>query len=60
MSVFQFCLHGLSPGNCTIAIQPTEENYQYFNKKCILFIKSKLYFKNKKLKMYSLCKNNSI
>ena len=21
MSVFQFCLHGLSPGDCTMAIQ---------------------------------------
>ena len=24
MSVFQFCLHGLSPGDCTMAIQPLD------------------------------------
>ena len=33
MSVFQFCLHGLSPGDCTMAIQPLEDNHQYFTKK---------------------------
>ena len=44
MSVFQFCLHGLSPGDCTMAIQPLEDNHQYLiikNYSC--FIKSKLY-----------------
>ena len=33
MSVFQFCLHGLSPGDCTMAIQPLEDNHQYLTKK---------------------------
>ena len=33
MSVFQFCLHGLSPGDCTMAIQLLEDNRQYFTKK---------------------------
>ena len=46
MSVFQFCLHGLSPGDCTMAIQPLEDINQYLTKKCILFMKSKLYFKH--------------
>ena len=32
MSVFQFCLHGLSPGDCTMAIQPLEDNHQYLTK----------------------------
>ena len=46
MSVFQFCLHGLSPGDCTMAIQPLEDNYQYLTKK-----KKKLYNQNCILKM---------
>ena len=51
MSVFQFCLHGLSPGDCTMAIQPLEDNHQYLTKKkCIFFIKSKLCFKDMKIK----------
>ena len=29
MSVFQFCLHGLSPGDCTMAIKPLEDNHQW-------------------------------
>ena len=37
MSVFQFCLHGLSPGDCTMAIQPLEDNHQYLTKKNIFF-----------------------
>ena len=32
MSVFQFCLHRLSPGDCTMAIQPLEDNHQYSTK----------------------------
>ena len=45
MSVFQFCLHGLSPGDCTMAIQPLEDNHQYLTKikKILFFIKSKLF-----------------
>ena len=40
-SVFQFCLHGLSPGDCTMAIQQLEDNHQYFtHKKNTFFIKS--------------------
>ena len=39
MSVFQYCLHGLSPGDCTMAIQPLEDNHQYLRK-----------IKNKKIK----------
>ena len=42
MSVFQFCLHGLSPGDCTMAIQLLEDNHQYFTKKinyCLYEIK---------------------
>ena len=52
MSVFQFCLHGLSPGDCTMAIQPLEDNHQYLTKKKkkLFFIKSKLYFKDIKIK----------
>ena len=51
MSVFQFCLHGLSPGDCTMAIQPLEDNHQYLRKKKLFFfIKSKLYFKDMKTK----------
>ena len=52
MSVFQFCLHGLSNGDCTIAIQPLEANHQYLTKIKIkfFFIKSKLYFKDMKIK----------
>ena len=51
MSVFQFCLHGLSPGDCTMAIQPLEENHQYLTtKKIFIFIKSKLCFKDMKIK----------
>ena len=49
MSVFQFCLHGLSPGDCTMAIQPLEDNHQYFTKNIIVYIKSKLYFKDIKI-----------
>ena len=51
MSVFQFCLHGLSPGDCTMAIQPLEDNHQYLTKIKIniLFIKSKLCFKDMKI-----------
>ena len=44
MSVFQFSLHGLSPGNCTMAIQPLEDKSN--KKKLFIFIKSKLYFKD--------------
>ena len=46
MSVFQFCLHGLSPGDCTMAIQPLEDNHQYLTKikKNILFYKIKTVF----------------
>ena len=33
MCVFQFCLQGLSPGDCTMAIQPLEDNHQYLTKK---------------------------
>ena len=40
MSVFQFYLHGLSPGDCTMAIQPLEDNHQYLTKKIFFFIKS--------------------
>ena len=42
MSVFQFCLHGLSPGDCTMAIQPLEDHHQYFTKKnyCLYKIKT--------------------
>ena len=29
MNVFQCCLHGLSAGDCTMAIQPLEDNHQY-------------------------------
>ena len=45
MSVFQFCLHGLSPGDCIMAIQPLEDNHQYLTKikKILFFIKSKLF-----------------
>ena len=50
MSVFQFYLHGLSPGDCTMAIQPLEDNHQYLTKKNILFYKSKLCFKDMKIK----------
>ena len=51
MSVFQFCLHGLSPGDCTMAIQQLEDNHQYLTiKKLFFFIKSKLYFKDMKIK----------
>ena len=52
MSVFQFCLHGLSPGDCTMAIQPLEDNHQYLTKikKIFFFIKSKLYSKDMKIK----------
>ena len=50
MSVFQFCLHGLRPGGCTMAILPLEDNHQYFTKKIKLFlIKSRLYFKDMKI-----------
>ena len=38
MSVFQFCLHGLSPGDCTMAIQPLEDNNQYLTTKNDFFI----------------------
>ena len=38
MSVFQFCLHGLSPGDCTMAIQTLEDNHQYLTKKYIFFL----------------------
>ena len=45
MSVFQFCLHGLSHGDCTMAIQPLEDNHQYLTKKKkILFYKIKTVF----------------
>ena len=50
MSVFQFFLHGLSRGDYTMAIQPLENNHQYFFLKILLFIKSKLYFKDMKIK----------
>ena len=43
MSVFQFCLHGLSPGDCIMAIQPLEDNHQYFTNKinyCLYKIKT--------------------
>ena len=52
MSVFQFCLHGLSPGDCTLAIQTLEDNHQYLTKikKIFFFIKSKLYFTDMKIK----------
>ena len=42
MSVFQFCLHGLSPGDCTMAIQPLEDNHQY-----LIIIKNILFYKIK-------------
>ena len=46
MSVFQFCLHELSPGDCTMAIQPLEDNHQYLtkNKKKFFFYKIKTVF----------------
>ena len=44
MSVIQFCLHGLSPGDCTIAIQPLENNHQYFTKINYCFYKIKTVF----------------
>ena len=46
MRVFQFCLHGLSPGDCTMAIQPLEDNHQYLTKikKLILIYKIKTVF----------------
>ena len=51
MSVFQFCLYRLSPRDCTVAIQPLEDNHQYLtHKKYFFFIKSKLYFKDMKMK----------
>ena len=50
MSVFQFCLHGLSSGDCTMAIQLLEDNHQYLTKKILFFIKSKLYFNDMKIK----------
>ena len=51
MSVFKFCLHGLSPGDCSMVIQPLEDNHQYLTtKKLFLFIKSKQYFKDMKIK----------
>ena len=28
MSVFQFCLHGLSPGDCTMAIEPLVDSHR--------------------------------
>ena len=43
MSVFQFCLHGLSLGDCTMAIQPLEDKHQYLTK-------IKLCFKDMKIK----------
>ena len=49
MSVFQFCFHVISPGDCTMPIQSLEDNDQYFTQKHI-FIKSKLYFKEIKIK----------
>ena len=46
MSVFQFCLHGLSPGYCTMAIELLEDNHQYLTmKKIILFYKIKTILK---------------
>ena len=51
MSVFQFCLHGLSPGDCTMAIQALEDNHHYLTtKKIFYFIKSTLNFKDMKIK----------
>ena len=47
---FPISRHGLSPGDCTMAIQPLEDNHQYLTTKNILFIKSKLYFKDMKMK----------
>ena len=46
MSVFQFCLQGLSPGDCTMAIQPLEDNHQYLTKRKIniFFYKIKTVF----------------
>ena len=38
MSAFQFCLHGLSPGDCTMAIQPLEDNHQYLTIKKYSFL----------------------
>ena len=44
MSVFQFCLHGLSPADCTMAIQPLEDNHQYLIIKKYFFYKIKTVF----------------
>ena len=49
MIVFPFCLYRLSLGDCTMAVQPLEDNHQYFAKKNI-FMKSKLYCKGMKIK----------
>ena len=41
----------ISPGDCTMAIQPLKDNYQYLtSKKNLFFIKSKPYFKDMKVK----------
>ena len=31
MSVFQFCLYGLSPEDCTMAFLPLKDNHQYLS-----------------------------
>ena len=36
--IFQFCLFGLSPGNCTMAIQSLSENHQNLVKKMVIFL----------------------
>ena len=54
MNVFQFCLHGLSPGDCTMAIQQLEDNHQYLTIKIFFFIKLNLYFKDMKIKQLFL------
>ena len=52
---FPICLHGLSPGDCTMAIQPLEDNHQNFTKKNC-FMKSKLHFKDiKKYNYFLIC-----
>ena len=48
MIVFQFCLHGLSPGDCTMAIQPLEDNHQYLTTKKVFIIS--MCFKDMKIK----------
>ena len=44
MSVFQFCLHGLSPGDCTMATAGRQPPIFNKNKKILFFCKIKTVF----------------